>query len=90
LQLLSAAGYSLGHGTNDAQKGMGIITTALVAGGLMKNLRRPLLGHPLLPSRHGWRHHGRRLAHHQDHGPAHHQSSRRSAVLPLNPPAHSP
>jgi len=35
LQLLSAAGYSLGHGTNDAQKGMGIITTALVAGGLM-------------------------------------------------------
>jgi inorganic phosphate transporter, PiT family len=36
LQLLSAAGYSLGHGTNDAQKGMGIITTALVAAGLMK------------------------------------------------------
>jgi PiT family inorganic phosphate transporter len=35
LQLLSAAGYSLGHGTNDAQKGMGIITTALVAGGLV-------------------------------------------------------
>jgi len=68
LQLLSAAGYSLGHGTNDAQKGMGIITTALVAGGLMKDLRRPLLGHSLLPSRHGWRHHGRRLAHHQDHG----------------------
>ena len=32
LQLLSAAAYSLGHGTNDAQKGMGIITTALVAG----------------------------------------------------------
>jgi len=37
LQLLSAAGYSLGHGTNDAQKGMGIITAAMVAGGLMKN-----------------------------------------------------
>ena len=33
LQLLSAAGYSLGHGTNDAQKGMGIITAALVAAG---------------------------------------------------------
>src|SRR5713101_94809 len=31
LQLFSAAAYSLGHGTNDAQKGMGIITTALVA-----------------------------------------------------------
>jgi PiT family inorganic phosphate transporter len=36
LQLFSAAAYSLGHGTNDAQKGMGIITTALVAGGLLK------------------------------------------------------
>jgi len=37
LQLLSAAVFSLGHGTNDAQKGMGIITAALVAsGGLSK------------------------------------------------------
>jgi PiT family inorganic phosphate transporter len=41
LQLLSAAAYSLGHGTNDAQKGMGIITTALVAGGLMKTYDVP-------------------------------------------------
>jgi len=41
LQLVSAAGYSLGHGTNDAQKGMGIITTALVAGGLMKSYSVP-------------------------------------------------
>jgi inorganic phosphate transporter, PiT family len=41
LQLLSAAGYSLGHGTNDAQKGMGIITTALVAAGLMKTYDVP-------------------------------------------------
>lgn len=30
LQLLSAAAYSLGHGTNDAQKTMGIITSLLV------------------------------------------------------------
>src|SRR5580765_5579934 len=35
LQLLSAAGYSLGHGTNDAQKGMGIITAALLVGGFV-------------------------------------------------------
>jgi len=35
LQLVSAAAYSLGHGTNDAQKGMGIITAALVAGGAL-------------------------------------------------------
>ncbi len=41
LQLISAAGYSLGHGTNDAQKGMGIITTALAAGGLMKTYDVP-------------------------------------------------
>jgi PiT family inorganic phosphate transporter len=41
LQLLSAAGYSLGHGTNDAQKGMGIITAALVAGGMMKSYHVP-------------------------------------------------
>ena len=41
LQLLSAAGYSLGHGTNDAQKSMGIITTALVAGGFLKTYSVP-------------------------------------------------
>lgn len=31
LQLLSAATYSLGHGANDAQKGMGLIWAALLA-----------------------------------------------------------
>jgi PiT family inorganic phosphate transporter len=31
MQLVSAAAYSLGHGTNDAQKGMGIIWAALLA-----------------------------------------------------------
>jgi PiT family inorganic phosphate transporter len=41
LQLVSAACYSLGHGTNDAQKGMGIITAALVAGGLLKTSEVP-------------------------------------------------
>ncbi len=34
-QLFSAASYSLGHGGNDAQKTMGIITIALVAGGFL-------------------------------------------------------
>jgi PiT family inorganic phosphate transporter len=34
-QLVSAAAYSLGHGGNDAQKTMGIITAVLVAGGLL-------------------------------------------------------
>src|SRR5947208_14511686 len=41
LQLISQALYSLVHGTNDAPKGMGIITTALVAGGLMKTYDVP-------------------------------------------------
>lgn len=35
-QLFSAACYSIGHGTNDAQKTMGIIMAVLVAGGLIK------------------------------------------------------
>ncbi len=41
LQLLSAAAYSLGHGTNDAQKGMGIITAALVAAGHVQTYAVP-------------------------------------------------
>jgi len=39
LQLLSAAAYSLGHGGNDAQKTMGIIAGALVAGGYIAEFR---------------------------------------------------
>jgi PiT family inorganic phosphate transporter len=35
-QLFSAAAYSLGHGGNDAQKTMGVITIALVAGGYLQ------------------------------------------------------
>src|SRR5215210_7227308 len=35
-QLLSAAAYSLGHGGNDAQKTMGIITIVLVTSGLIE------------------------------------------------------
>lgn len=41
LQLFSAAAYSLGHGTNDAQKGMGIITTALAAAGVLRSFDVP-------------------------------------------------
>jgi PiT family inorganic phosphate transporter len=40
-QLISAALYSLGHGTNDAQKGMGIITAALVTGRLEQSDHPP-------------------------------------------------
>jgi PiT family inorganic phosphate transporter len=41
LQLLSAALYSLGHGTNDAQKTMGVITSLLVATGILKTFHVP-------------------------------------------------
>jgi PiT family inorganic phosphate transporter len=42
LQLLSAASYSLMHGGNDAQKTIGIITAALVAGGYLATFQIPL------------------------------------------------
>jgi PiT family inorganic phosphate transporter len=37
LQLISSAAFSIGHGGNDAQKVMGIITAALIAGGTIEN-----------------------------------------------------
>jgi PiT family inorganic phosphate transporter len=42
LQLLSAAIYSYAHGTNDAQKTMGIITGVLVASGYMATFDVPI------------------------------------------------
>jgi PiT family inorganic phosphate transporter len=36
LQLISSAAFSIGHGGNDAQKVMGIITAALIAGGSIR------------------------------------------------------
>src|SRR6185295_11726867 len=41
LQLASAALYSLGHGGNDAQKTMGIITTLLVSAGFLSSFHIP-------------------------------------------------
>ncbi|HSP33336.1 MAG TPA: inorganic phosphate transporter [Thermoanaerobaculia bacterium] len=41
-QLLSAAAYSLGHGTNDAQKTMGIIAGVLFTAGYMKTFSIPV------------------------------------------------
>jgi inorganic phosphate transporter, PiT family len=40
-QLLSAAAYSLGHGTNDAQKTMGIIAGVLFTAGYLKTFAIP-------------------------------------------------
>ncbi len=42
MQIFSAAAYSLGHGGNDAQKTMGIITSLLFTGGLIHEFHVPL------------------------------------------------
>lgn len=41
LQLLSAAAYSFGHGTNDAQKTMGIIASVLFTAGILQRFFIP-------------------------------------------------
>ncbi len=41
LQLVSSSLYSLGHGTNDAQKTMGIITILLLSGGVISTFDVP-------------------------------------------------
>ncbi len=41
-QLLSAALYSMGHGANDAQKTMGVITGLLFSAGLLSEFKVPL------------------------------------------------
>jgi len=40
LQLVSSAAFSIGHGGNDAQKVMGIITAALIAGGTITEFKQ--------------------------------------------------
>ncbi len=42
LQLVSASWYSLGHGTNDAQKTMGVITAVLFSAGLIDSFEVPM------------------------------------------------
>ena len=42
LQVFSAAFYSIGHGSNDAQNAMGVITAILVAAGLLTDFVVPL------------------------------------------------
>lgn len=42
MQVITAAFQSFSHGTNDAQKAMGVITFALVAGGFQTDLEVPL------------------------------------------------
>jgi PiT family inorganic phosphate transporter len=47
LQLVSSAAFSIGHGGNDAQKVMGIITAALIAGGQIESFSQMPMWVPL-------------------------------------------
>ncbi len=47
LQLLSSAAFSIGHGGNDAQKVMGIITAALISGGIIQKFEQMPIWVPL-------------------------------------------
>ncbi|MGZ8509689.1 MAG: anion permease [Chitinophagaceae bacterium] len=47
LQLVSSAAFSIGHGGNDAQKVMGIITAALIASGSITNFNQMPVWVPL-------------------------------------------
>lgn len=42
LQLVSASFYSIGHGSNDAQHAMGIITAMLVSAGILSDFSVPI------------------------------------------------
>jgi PiT family inorganic phosphate transporter len=74
--------YSLGHGGNDAQKTIGIIWLLLIAAGYHPSRQDAArLGDLELLHRHRPGHHVRRLAHRQDHGPAHHQAQAGGRLL---------
>jgi inorganic phosphate transporter, PiT family len=49
LQLLSSAGFSIGHGGNDAQKVMGILAAALVANGDSYDIAAAIKDSPWIP-----------------------------------------
>jgi PiT family inorganic phosphate transporter len=68
-QVGSSSMVALAHGTNDAQKTMGVICLALIANGKSQGRRgllRPHVGRRLLRDRHRARDVHRRLADHQD------------------------
>ena len=86
-QIVSASMIALAHGTNDAQKTMGVITLTLITVGLLPAHRPPRCGWsspPGWPSR-GHRH--GRLADHPHAGPADQRRSRPRRASPPRRPA---
>ena len=70
LQVISAGYMAFAHGSNDAQKTMGIITLALFSAGRHPDDRRADLGHRRVGDGAVAGDRGRRLADHADDGPA--------------------
>ena len=75
--------FSLAHGTNDAQKTMGIITLALIAHGDLPahSVRRAVLGDRLVGGGDRAGHVHRRLADHPHDGHPHHQDGPGAGLL---------
>ena len=84
-QLVSGALFSLAHGTNDAQKTMGIITLALIANGNISSTSFHVPTWVVVSSatRDRARHLRRRLAHHPHDGQPHHQDGPGAGLLGL-------
>ena len=81
-QIVSGGLLALAHGTNDAQKTMGIITLALIANGTSRaEADPPLLGDRLGGGRDRPRHLQRRLADHPHHRHPDHQDGRGPGIL---------
>jgi hypothetical protein len=74
LQLVSAAGFSLMHGANDAQKTMGIVAGVLFTGGYISTFEIPAVGRAGGLHRDRARHALGRLAHHPHDGHQDHQA----------------
>ena len=70
LQVGSAAFMAFAHGSNDAQKTMGIITLALLSAGVIPDFTVPTWVIVVSATALSARDRGRRLADHEDDGPA--------------------
>ena len=73
-QTVSAAAMALGHGLQDAQKTMGVIVLALVAGGYHEGTDDPAVGQARRRARDQRRHLRRRLADHAHARPPDHRA----------------
>jgi len=85
MQFISSSLFSLGHGANDAQKTMGIITVLLFANGYSTwRFSCAVLGSDFMSASNGPRYIDGRMAYCTYHGYGHHQSSSNWRILRTN------